>query len=163
MGILDFIFNKKPLKYAKFRDSLGNFSIDYPEEWKFDKDIAVVDGQYTNSFHWKDCSFTVSVDARIPEGFHFWRYAKAEFESPSAGIYAKAVKSEFRGMPAYTREYVYRSGNRDYFGGGVVFFTGRLVLVINWTAPQSKKCGMDIIFGHMLDSLVTGKEIKAGS
>ena len=155
MPIFDFLFKKKPVTFVKFQDTFGNFEIRYPKTWKFDHDIAVVDGQYTNYFYSNDSNFIIAINANIPSNFNFQKYAKNELESPTSGIYSKAIKSKFRGLPAFTREYGYRSQGTDYFGGGIMFFTGKLVFSISWSAPKSKKEDMDKIFGHMLKSLVT--------
>ena len=154
MGIFDFLFKKKPLEFEKFQDSLGNFEMAHPRGWKFDHDIAVIDGQYTNSFQSNDSSFTVAVNAKPPESFDFKKYAKAELESPSSGIYTKAAKSNFRGMPAYTRDYEFTSNGRNCFGGGIMFFTGRIVFSISWSAPKSKKEEMTRVFDRMMESFV---------
>mgnify|MGYP006267466361 CR=1 FL=1 len=99
-------FGEKPLRFLRFRDGMGNFEILYPESWRYDSDIAVVDGKYTISFQSPDClcQFTVSVDIQLPEKFRFDSYAKAELESPTSGIYTPVKKTSFRDMPAYTRE-----------------------------------------------------------
>lgn len=142
-------------EYVSFRDYLGNFSLQYPRGWKYDKDIAVVEGRYTNSF----CSgnglsqFTISVDALVHEKFNFPKYAKDELSSPSSGIYTPLRKSGFRGLPAYSREYGYCCGSREFFGGGVMFYTGELVFSISWSAPGREKANMEPVFRHMLDSL----------
>ena len=148
--ILSLFRQKRETKYALFRDGMGNFEIFIPEGWKYDRDIAVVDGRYTVSFQSPDrlASFSISVDAQLPEGFDFTAYAKGELESPESGIYTPVERSSFREMPAFRREYSYDSGGRKYLGGGVMFFTGSLVLSTCWGAPES--AGMGPAFEHML-------------
>lgn len=150
------LFEKKFPAFELFRDNLGNFEIFYPSGWKFDEDIAIEDGKYTISFASRDgrSQFTVCVDAKLPEKFSFDKYAKAELESPSAGIYAPPAKTKFRGMKAYSREFRYSSGGRTYFGGGLMFHSGREVFSMNWTAPESEKDLAGRIFSHMLESIV---------
>ncbi|MFH1785173.1 MAG: hypothetical protein ABH842_01975 [Candidatus Micrarchaeota archaeon] len=151
MQIFDF-FKKKPVEFVKFCDSFGNFEITYPKNWHFDKNIAVVDGQYTNSFYSNDSNFTISVNAKIYEKFNFKKYAKQELESPSSGILTKPKKSKFLGMPSYNREYSYHSDGKEYFGGGIMFFTGRIVFSLNWNAPKYDK-EKKKIFDQMISSL----------
>lgn len=145
----------KPARYACFRDSLENFEISYPGNWRFDSDMAIVEGKYTISFQSPDSQsqFTVAVDAQLPFGFEFARYAKNELESPSAGIYAEAKKARFRGMPAYRREYAYQSGGRRYFGGGIMFFNGDCVFSMSWSGPEDRKTELQPLFDNMLESI----------
>ncbi|HSB47479.1 MAG TPA: hypothetical protein VLD37_05675 [Candidatus Bilamarchaeum sp.] len=150
------LFQKKFPSFQLFRDNLGNFEIFYPNGWKFDEDIAIEDGKYTISFQSGDgrSQFTVAVDAKLPDRFDFAKYAKDELESPTSGIYAPPKKTKFRKMNAYSREFAYLSGGRKYFGGGLMFLSGREVFSLNWTAPESDREFAGKIFSHMLESLV---------
>lgn len=152
LQIFDFLFKKKQVNFLNFKDALGNFEIQYPEGWQYDKDVAFVDGQYTNCFQSNNINFTISVNIKINENFK--QYAMAELESPSSGVYTNPISSKFRKMPAYKREYTYTSNGNDYFGGGIMFFTGRTVFSIIWNAPKSKIEESRKIFDHMLASLV---------
>lgn len=142
---------KKQVYFLRFVDSSGNFELVYPKGWDFDHDIAIEDARYTISFCSRDSqsTFTVAVDANLPQGFKFKEYAKRELEGPSSGIYAKAQKSEFKGMPAYTRDFNYKSGRKAYFGGGVMFYTGNVVFSITYNAPESQRKEMNAVFIHM--------------
>jgi hypothetical protein len=164
LRILELLFTKKPkpVVYSKFIDSFGNFEIEYPKNWRYDKDIAVVDGQYTNTFQCNDSNFTISINAKIQENLNFRKYAKNELESPASGICANAIKSKFRGFPAYIKEYTYMSNRKDYFGNELIFFTGKLIILISWNAPRSKEQEMKKVFNHMLESLATGVVIGTG-
>lgn len=148
---------EKPVRFARFRDPLGDFEISYPKDWKYDRDIAVVGGRYTISFESRDASFTISVDTSIPKKFNFSSYAKAELESPSSGIYTPIKKSRFRKMPAYRREYSYTSGGSDYFGGGVMFFTGKAVFSLCWSGLEKRRGVLQPILDHMLKSIAIGE------
>jgi hypothetical protein len=145
---------KKPLKFCRFINPLGDFEIQYPRDWRFDRDIAVMEGKYTISFESRHSSFTISVDTDIQKGFSFSRYAKAELESPTSGIYTPMKKSSFRKMPAYRRGYSYTSEGKDYFGGGLMFFTGKAVFSISWSGPEIRKQELQHIFEHMLKSMI---------
>ncbi len=149
----------KEIRYERFRDGMGNFEIFYPRGWKFDRDIAVVDGKYTISFQSPGGheQLTVAVDSQLEPGFRFSRYAKQELESPSSGILAQVRKASFHGMPAYERDYSYRSSGRWYFGGGVMFYSGSAVYSLSWSAPENRKEALSAIFRHMLDSLSVRK------
>ncbi len=141
--------------FVPFRDSLENFGITYPAGWRFDQDMAIVEGRYTISFQSPDgqCQFTVAVDAQLPWSFDFAKYAKDELESPSAGIYAEAKKGSFRGMEAYRREYSYRCG-REYFGGGIMFFNRDCVFSLSWSGPEARREELQPIFDRMLESIM---------
>ncbi len=154
--ILGILQKKKHLRFVRFRDPLGNFEIFYPHGWRFDEDIAVVDGKYTVSFDSKDgCArFVVFVDAKLEPKFKFTEYAKKELESPSSGIMADLKKTKFRKMPAYEREYRFESEGRDYFGGGVMFHAGQIVFSLSWSAPEKQKETFERIFNHILKTLV---------
>lgn len=151
------LFTPRPAKasYVCFRDSLENFEIAYPERWKFDQDMAIVEGRYTISFQSPDgqSQFTVAVDAQLPWRFDFAAYAKQELEGPSAGIYADVKKGKFRSMEAYRREYSYCNGARRYFGGGIMFFNGDSVFSLSWSAPEAKREEFQLVFGQMLESI----------
>jgi hypothetical protein len=144
----------KEITYRQFRDPLGNFEVFYPANWKFDRDIAVVDGKYTICFEGGRSHFTIAVDAALLPDFDFKSYAKKELESPSSGIVADLVRGKFKGMPAFTREYCYEGGGKTFFGGGTMFFTGRSVFSLSWAAPEKEKKNAEKIIQHMLDSLV---------
>lgn len=154
LQIFDVLFKKKPITFLKFKDGLNNFEIDYPKGWHYDKDVAFVDGQYTNCFQSNDTNFIISVNLKLNEKFNFKQYAKAELESPGSGIYTTSVSSKFRKMPAYTREYSYTSNGNLYLGGGLMFFTGNAIFSIIWSTPKSKIEESKKIFDHMLSSLV---------
>ncbi len=140
----------------RFQDPLGNFVISYPSGWKFDRDVAVLEGAYTISFSSPDgrCTFNIGVDTGLKRGFSFPAYAKAELESPSSGIYTPVKKGKFREMPSFTREYAYTSSGATYFAGGVMFFTGRAVFSISWNAPEREKKRFDALFTRMLESII---------
>lgn len=148
---------KKPLGYARFQDPLGDFEISYPKDWRYDRDIAVVDGKYSVSFESSEATFTINVDTSIPVKFDFRRFAKKELEGPESGIYAKMEKAQFRKMPAYKRGYSFCSGGKDYFGGGLMFFTGKAVFSISWSAPCRKEEEYQAIFDHMVGSIALGE------
>ncbi|MFN7990712.1 MAG: hypothetical protein U0R44_00995 [Candidatus Micrarchaeia archaeon] len=146
---------EKPVRFELFRDGLGNFEIFYPRGWRFDEDIAVMDGKYAITFESPDglSEFTVSVDAQLAMPFDFGRYAKAELESPSSGIYTPVKKGSFNGMPAYIRDYEYASGGRKFFGGGVMFFNGSSVFSLSWSGPSKKSEKLMKVYEHMQKTL----------
>jgi len=151
-----FGFERKKTRFSRFIDSSGNFEMDYPEGWKYDHDIAIEDGKYTVSFSSPDshAAFVISVDASLPQDFKFPGYARNELESPSAGIYAKAVRCRFHKMPAYEREYCYVSGGKAYCGGGMMFHANQAVFSMLWNCLQSTKKETGRIFSRMMDSFV---------
>jgi hypothetical protein len=142
--------------FERFRDGLGNFELFYPRGWKFDEDIALVDGKYSIAFESKDglCRFNVSVDAQLPPHLDFESYARQELESPESGIYTPVSKGEFHGMDAFLREYRFSSGGTRFFGGGVMFFTGKIVFSLSWSAPESKRERVGAMFEHMTKTIV---------
>lgn len=146
-----FLGKGEPAGYERFRDGLGNFEIFYPRGWKYDEDIAVVDGKYSITFESPDgqSEFTVSVDAKLPFQMDFEKYARAELESPESGIYTPVNKGRFHGREAFLREYAYSSGGKRFFGGGVMFSTGRIVFSLSWTAPEKKRAPVGEMFEHM--------------
>lgn len=151
-------FRKK--EFVRFRDPLGNFEIFYPSGWKFDRDVAVVDGKYCIAFETRNKSFAIAVDAALPEKFSFSKYAKQELESPSSGIIADIKKEKFRGFPAYRREYRYESGGKTFLGGGLMFFTGRTVFSLTWAAPADEK---KLPFEHMIKTLAVREGFNLAS
>jgi hypothetical protein len=155
-----------PAALINFRDPLGNFTIAYPSGWKYDGDVAVLEGAYMISFSSPDgrCTFNIGVDAGLKRGFDFAKYAKAELESPTSGIYTPVKKGKFREMPSFTREYAYTSSGRPYFAGGVMFFTGRSVFSISWNAPEAEKKRFDALFNRMMESLIVlpGMTFRSG-
>jgi hypothetical protein len=146
---------KKPETFAEFRDPIGNFTISFPSGWKFDRDLAVVDGEYTVSLASPDGrrTFNVCVNAGLKKGFDFAAYAKSELGSPSSGVYTPMKPGKYLGMPSFTREYIYTFSGTDYFAGGVMFFTGRAVFSVSWNAPEKERSSMGAVFGKMLQSL----------
>jgi len=164
---LDKIFSlfkrkEKPAKFVIFTDPMDNFKINYLENWKFDRDIAVVEGRYTIPFESKNKNFIVSIDTNIPKNFDFAEYAKSELEGAKSGIFTPIRKGNFRKMPAYIRNYSYTTRQGEYFGGGIMFFTGRVVFSILWSGPNQEKEKLEPIFAKMLESIVITKgcEIK---
>ncbi|MBN1170255.1 hypothetical protein JXA56_04475 [Candidatus Micrarchaeota archaeon] len=144
-------FFNKPSEFVKFRDPLGNFEIFYPKNWKFDRDIAVDDSKYAVSFESGSKRVTVFVDFRLPEKFNFRNYVKKEFEGPSSGIISNMKKTTFRGMPAYSRDYLYISSGNKYMSKGIIFYTGNKVYQIAWFGPSDFP---EEIFEHMKKSLM---------
>lgn len=152
---------KAPLRFALFSDPLGNFSVGYPEGWKFDRDIPVMEGKYAVTFESKVAVFTIAVDAALRPGFDFDSYAKNQLESPASGIYANAKKTSFRGMKAYERSYSYDTGGRRHFRHEMMFASGRAVFWIAYGAPETERKQYERIFRRMLDSLVLLGKTKA--
>ncbi|MFH0884140.1 MAG: hypothetical protein V1861_00335 [Candidatus Micrarchaeota archaeon] len=150
---------ERSIRFWRFRDGMGNFELSVPEGWKYDENVAVVDGKYTISFQSTDglCQFTVAVDAQLLEKFRFAKYAKEELESPTSGIFAIVRKSRFHDMPAYVRDYHYSSGTKKFFGGGVMFSTGNIVFSLSWNAPVERQTVMDAVFSHMRKTIVLHK------
>jgi hypothetical protein len=150
---------ERSIRFWQFRDGMGNFELSVPEGWKYDENVAVVDGKYTISFQSADgmCQFTINVDAQLPEKFNFTKYAKAELESPTSGIFASVRKSRFHDMPAFVRDYHYASGSKKFFGGGIMFSTGSSVFSLSWSAPAERQTVMDAVFGHMKKTIVLHK------
>jgi hypothetical protein len=154
LDLLSSLFSREErVVFSRFTDPLGNFEIFYPKKWRFDRDIAVVEGKYTVCFESKESRFSVSVDASLPQDFDFERYAKEELEAPTSGIIASIKKRRFRSMPAYKREYAFSSGGKDYFGGGLMFFTGTTVFSLSWSALEKDREKQEAIFDHMLERL----------
>ena len=147
---------KKQLHFSTFQDPLGNFDMKYPSEWKFDRDIAVLEGKYTISFESRNGleRFTIAVDSELESPFDFDAYARSQLESPTSGVYTPIKKERFRSMPAYRREYAYVSSGRKYSCGGVMFFTGDVVFSLSWSAPEKDKETFDKVFARILESLV---------
>lgn len=150
---------EREIRFWRFRDGMGNFELDIPDGWKYDENIAVVEGNYTISFQSKDgmCQFTVSVDAQLPEKFSFPKYAKAELEGPESGIVAAIKKSRFHGMPAFVRNYHYTSGSKKFFGGGVMFSAGNEVFSLTWGGPVARQTVLEAVFDHMKKTLALHK------
>jgi hypothetical protein len=150
---------ERSVRFWHFRDGMGNFELPVPEGWRYDENVAVVEGKYTISFQSTDgmCQFTVAVDAQLPEKFSFAKYAKGELEGPSSGIIASVRKSRFHGLPAYVRDYHYASGTKKFFGGGLMFSTGNTVFSLSWSAPVERQTVMDAVFSHMKKSIVLHK------
>ncbi|MBU0533122.1 hypothetical protein KKB44_06535 [Candidatus Micrarchaeota archaeon] len=153
IDIFNLFSRDEKIIFSRFVDPLGNFEIFHHKTWKYDEDIAVVDGKYLISFESKDARFVVSVDASLASDFNFDAYAKEEIDSPTSGIHASVKKRSFRNMPAYEREYLYESAGKNYFGGGLIFFTGTLVISLSWTAPEKQKEKYESIFRHMIEKL----------
>jgi len=154
------IFSKeKKVHFIRFLDPLGNFEIFRPKDWGYDENIAVVDGRYAVAFESNNrCKkFVVALDVSLSPGFNFSKYAKNELEGPSSGIIASVKKDKFQDYPAYKREYVYVSEGKDYFGGGIMFFTGSEVFSISWNAPEKERKKLEAMFKHMLNTLIIKK------
>lgn len=153
------LFKPEKPTYRRFRDPLGNFELFYPTNWKFDQDVAVVDGKYSICFEGREGHLTVAVDASLPENFDFQSHAKKELESPSSGIIAQITKGRFLGMPSYSREFRYDSGGKTFLGGGEMFFSGSAVFSVSWSAPERNKAGQEIL-RHILQSLVVRQGMR---
>jgi hypothetical protein len=153
--ILGLFKKKKGVKFIRFRDPLGNFEMFFPDYWKFDEDVAVMEGKYTISFYSPSGkeTFNIAVDARLEENLDFDKYAHKELESPYSGVIADLQKREFRGMPAFWREYSLESQGEDYFGGGVMFYTGRSIFSLSWSAPEKERDRLEGLFKHILKTL----------
>jgi len=147
------IFGAGPQKYSDFCDPIGNFSISYPSQWYFDRDIIVVDGSYTISFESGKSAFVIAVDTNISNDFDFDKHVTSEFTGPKSGIRSDLKKSIFHEMRAYTREYSYVSGQMDYFGGGIIFFTENTVFSLSWNGPEKEKERLNTIFQYMVKTL----------
>lgn len=156
MAMLGLAGPAKESALVRFRDPLGNFVLSCPQGWKTDRDVAVVEGAYTISLGSPDgrASFTVAVDTNLRRGFDFRAYVRRELEAPSSGILAPVKKSEFRGMPAFARDYAYSSGSCACFAGGIAFFTGRAVFSVSWSGPESSRKTLEPLFTRMLGSLM---------
>lgn len=149
------LFSKPKPSFERFMDGMGNFEFDLPSGWKYDEDIALVDGSYTISFRSPDKKrvFTVAVDAKIPKKFSFAKYVKAEC-GPKSGIIAEIKMARFHGIPAYKREYSFQCGSRKHFGGNIIFRGPDKVFSLTWSAPESERKDAKKLFGRMMESFI---------
>ena len=152
---------KNPPTFHKFVDPLGNFSIMVPEKWKTDEDIAIDDGKYTIPFDSPDelAEFSISIDYSARNAsFDFDDFVKKYFNSPESGIHSTFSKTNFRKYPAYVREFIYSNRGRGFYGGSIIFYTGKLLVELIHHAPADKREYYDIIFEKMKESMQTGRD-----
>ncbi len=150
-----FSHKRKSPKFRLFRDYQGNFHIEYPEDWRFDPEIAMVEGKYSVSFESPSgpARFVVTLDSILPFGFDFEKQVKETLGQPTSGFCADIKATEFRGMKAFSYEYCYQTEGRRFFAGGLTFFTGWSVFSLNWSAPEQEQKHYQKIFDRMLETL----------
>jgi len=165
MSMLDRIrgfFRRKPkepvleeMKFRKYEDFYGHFSMFYPEKWRYDPPVVVDEGAYAVVFHSNKsrANFRVEVQTILPLKFDFRAHAKGEIEKPSAGVVSKACKSKFGKHPCFRTDYEYESDGRRFIGRKMLFYTGDRVFSIFYTYPVEEE-NLVKTFQYMADSLV---------
>jgi len=148
--------HRKPLQLVRFTDPFGNFLLDYPRPWRFDRDVVVESGSYAIAFESSDGKgrFNISVISSPPPGFDLHTHVKKVCEAPSSGIVTKMRITTFRGMVAYRRDCVFGSGGSASFASELVFFTGYSVFTLLCSGPEKERANLEVIFNRMLKSLV---------
>ncbi len=128
---------KQSEKCVHFTDPLGNFELDIPKGWRFDRDVIVDSGQYSISFEAQDrrMRFVVSVDTKPPEPADFESYVRKECEGPASGILCGMSKKEFRGYLGYGRRFIFGKGNDESVREDRIFLTAGAVFTISRTRP----------------------------
>ena len=156
----------QPEKLVHFSDPLGNFELDIPEGWSFDRDVIVDSGQYSISFEAPDrrVRFVVSVDTKPPKPADFQAYVKKECEGPASGILCGMVKEAFRDYPGFGRRFVFGKGNDESVMEDRIFLTAGAVFTLSMTYPvmkanAQKKDEGKALLDRMLASFVIHKGI----
>ncbi len=164
MSVLDSIrrfFRKKPrepefdkVKFRKYDDYYGHFSVLYPKDWWYDPSVVVDEGGYAVVFHSNrsKSNFRIGVETVLPLKFDFRGYAKKEIEGPSSGIVSKACSSRFRKYRCYRTDYVYESGGEKFVGERIIFYTGDRVFSIFYTHPAEEK-NLKKTIEYMIESI----------
>ena len=155
------IFRKKPrepsleeVKFKRYEDYYGHFSIFHPKKWKYDPSVVIDEGAYAVVFHSNksEALFRIGVETILPLKFDFAKYAKEEIEKPSSGMVSKACRAKFRKYPCYKTDYKYESEGKRYRGEKLIFYTGDRVFSIFYTYPAEEK-NLRKIFKYMAESL----------
>ncbi len=138
-------------RFAVFKDPFGNFIISYPEGWRYDEDIAVVEGSYGVWFEKGSKRISVHVTAcRLAD---FDSYAQRYLKDPKRGVVGRIRKTTFKDMPAYDFRYKLHEGSKVFLGGALMFYTGRCIFYISWFVPKSEWPHFKELFKHILRTM----------
>jgi len=163
MSILDKIFGKKSkepefidIKFKIYRDFYDNYTIEYPEKWKYDPPVIIDEGAYAVVFHSNKshAHFRLGVESTLPPKFDLKAYAVKEIEDPSAGVFSKACKSRFRKYRCFETNYEYEHEGGKYKGEKMIFETEDKVFSIFYTYPEKEREKLKKVFNYMSKSLV---------
>ncbi len=163
MSILDRFFMKKSkepefadIKFRLYRDFYDNFTIEYPEKWKYDPPVIMDGGSYAVVFHSNksNAHFRLGVESILPMKFELKKYAVKEIEDPSAGVFSKACKSKFRKYKCFETDYLYEHEGNNYIGEKKIFQTEDKVFSIFYTYPKKEKEKLKKVFNYMSKTLV---------
>ncbi len=144
----------KVVEYSIFKDPIGRFEIPYPKDWKFNPDILVVEGEYSESFQSRNkATFTINVNFGVDKNFNFEAYVKNEFYGPHSGMHSAVEKEKYQGKKAYQKEYSYENDGKKYFGGEKIFFKEGAIYLLTYQAFDKDKEEMTKIFEYMINNL----------
>ena len=161
MSVIDSILGKKSkepefidVKFKLYRDFYDNFTIEYPEDWKYDPSVIMDAGGYAVVFHSNKsyAHFRLGVETVMP--LDLKEYAVKEIEDPSAGVFSKACKTKFRKYRCFETDYIYEHDGNEYVGEKKIFQSEDKVFSIFYTYPEKEREKLKKVFNYMSKSLV---------
>lgn len=108
------LFRKKEGS-KEFVDGLGNFSLTYPQDWKYDPEIAYYDGKYSICFEGKGgTKFCVSIENS--RNIDFEKMAIKRLGEPESGPIGEIKKAKFNDFNCVQKTFHYQQGKMQIMG-----------------------------------------------
>jgi hypothetical protein len=147
------LLNQTSPIYQTFTDSLGNFSISYPNSWSFDEDTIVSEGKYTVCFESsnKKAKCCISVDTSFTNS-DFISSTRKKFESPTSGTIGTIALSKFRNFSSIEKTFNYELNGKN-FGKITAFKSKNVAFEIALFWPENNSSTYEKIFEKMIKSL----------
>jgi|GEM_PF-4807498 len=137
--------------YNRYHDTMGGFSIEYPESWTYDDVISIVSEGYNVVFSDPQTGARMGIFSESLDGRDFDALARKEL-TPPEGISAVFNPSSFGNFRAYETFYEYEMDGVAYYGAGVIFTDDSLVFGISQTCKIDDLPKLNSTFEYMRNS-----------
>lgn len=146
------------LGYTRYYDTLGGFSIEYPESWTYDDTISIIVEGYNVVFSDPQTGARMGIFSEPLNDRDFEEVAMDELAPPEeiSGVFNA---SSFGNLRAYETFYEYEIEGVGYYGEGVIFTDDSSVFGISQTCKVDDRPRLDSIFDYMKNSFRVEKKL----
>ncbi len=137
--------------YNRYYDTMGGFSIEYPDSWTYDDTISIVSEGYNVVFTDPDTGARMGIFSEPLGSRDFDELARRELAPPEE-MSAVFNSNSFGNFRAYENFYEYEMDGDIYYGEGVMFTDNLLVFGISYTCKIDELPELHSTFEHMKNS-----------
>jgi hypothetical protein len=137
--------------YNRYYDTMGGFSIEYPESWNYDDTISIISEGYNVVFSDPQTGARMGIFSEPLNDRDFDELARKELAPPEE-MSAVFNPGSFGNFRAYENFYEYEMDGVSYYGEGVIFTDNSSVFGISQTCKVDDRPTLASTFEYMRNS-----------